>query len=102
MASFYDQISANKRNSYVLMLAVLALTFAAIYSFSYLLIGGGAIGLGISVALSVLYIAISYSYADKLVLSISGAREAKKGEFPYLVNVVEGLSIAAGVPMPKV
>jgi heat shock protein HtpX len=33
---------------------------------------------------------------------MSGAKEAQKPEHAYLINTVEGLSIAAGIPMPKV
>jgi len=100
--SFYDQIDANKRNSYFLMFAVFALVFAAVYAFSYLFLDAGPLGFGIGAILSAAYILFSYSYADKIVLSLSGAREARKNEFPYLVNVVEGLSIAAGIPTPKI
>lgn len=102
MSSFYDQIDANKRNSYLLMLVVFALVFAAVYAFSYLFLDAGPVGFGIGAVLSAAYIFLAYSYADKVVLSLSGAREAQKNEFPYLVNVVEGLSIAAGIPMPKI
>ena len=101
-SSFYDQISTNKRNSYLLMFAVFALVFAAVYAFSYLFLDAGPLGFGIGAILSAAYIFLAYSYADKVVLSLSGAREAQKGEFPYLVNVVEGLSIAAGIPTPKI
>lgn len=100
--SFYDQIDANKRNSYLLMAAVFALSFATVYAFSYVFIGPDGIFFILSAVLSAAYIWLSYSYADRVVLSLSGAREAHKGEFPHLVNVVEGLSIAAGIPTPKI
>jgi len=102
MASFYDQIAANKRNSYLLLIVVFALVFAALYGFSLMFFGGDWLGLIVSVVLSAIYIAVTYSFSDQIVLSLSGAREAQKNEFPYLVNVVEGLSIAAGTPAPKI
>lgn len=102
MASFYDQIEANKRNSYLLVFVVFALAFAALYGFSLMLFGGDELGFSISVVLSIVYIAVTYFFSDRIVLSLSGAREAQKGEFPYLLNVVEGLSIAAGIPVPKI
>jgi len=102
MVSFYDQIAANKRNSYILAAVVLALVFAALYAFSYIFLDAGPFGLALSAILAVAYIAITYSLSDKIVLSISGAREARKEEYPYLVNIVEGLSIAAGIPAPKI
>lgn len=100
--SFYDQIDANKRNSYFLMAGVFALAFASVYAFSYVFIGPDDIFFILSAVLSGAYIWLSYSYADRVMLSLSGARAAHKGEFPYLVNVVEGLSIAAGIPTPKI
>ncbi len=44
----------------------------------------------------------SYWFSDKIVLSMTGARVATREEFPDLWNVVENLSITAGLPMPKV
>lgn len=102
MASFYDRIGENKRNSAIIVLLVFALVFAAVYAFSYLLFGDSIEGFAIGALASAAYIGITYFYADKIVLSVSGAREAQKGEFPHLVNSVEGLSIAAGIPVPKI
>lgn len=46
---------------------------------------------------------LSYWYSDKIVLRIAGAREvAKKSDYPELYRIVENLSIAAGLPMPKI
>ncbi|OGP66667.1 MAG: zinc metalloprotease HtpX, partial [Deltaproteobacteria bacterium RBG_13_53_10] len=39
--------------------------------------------------------------SDKIVLAMSKARPVTKEEFPYLYNVVEGLTIAAGLPPPR-
>ncbi len=59
---------------------------------------------------SILYIAVliavvmnvgSYWYSDKLVIKMTGAVPATKAEYPVLWNVVENLSITAGLPMPK-
>ena len=101
-SSFYDQIASNKRNSYLLILVVFALVAATVYAFIYLFFGAGDTGFVLGIILAAIYITATYFYADKIVLSMAGAREAKKGEFPYLLNVVEGLSIAAGIPTPKI
>lgn len=45
---------------------------------------------------------ISYWYSDKIVLSMSGAKEAVHDEYTDLYHVVENLSITAGLPMPKI
>ena len=103
MASFYDQISANKRNSYILIVVIFALVSVAVYAFTLLFFGDSDLGFWLAMALSLCYIAISYFFADRIMLSISGAREAQKGEFPYLVNTVEGVCIAAGLKtVPKI
>jgi len=102
MANFFDLAAENQRNSYVLMFAVFIITFAAAFGFSFMFFGDNPFGLFLSVLLSAAYISITYFASDRIVLSLSGAREAQKGEFPYLVNVVEGLSLAAGVPAPKI
>jgi len=44
----------------------------------------------------------SYQYGDQVVLSSTGARPADGREYQYLRDTVEGLSIAAGVPVPKI
>ena len=44
----------------------------------------------------------SYWWSDKIVLSMSGAKEAKHDEYTDLYHIVENLSITAGLPMPKV
>jgi heat shock protein HtpX len=45
---------------------------------------------------------VSYWFSDKIVLSISGAKEASKEEFYDLYTSVENLTITTGLPMPKV
>ncbi|MEK7462433.1 MAG: M48 family metalloprotease [Patescibacteria group bacterium] len=44
----------------------------------------------------------SYWFSDKLVIKMTGAQPATKASHPMLWNVVENLSITAGLPMPKV
>jgi heat shock protein HtpX len=44
----------------------------------------------------------SYYYSDKIVLSMSGARPADEREHRDLIESVENLSIASGLPKPKV
>lgn len=44
----------------------------------------------------------SYYYSDKIVLAMSHARPAEREEYAHLVNSVEGLALAAGIPVPKI
>lgn len=66
-----------------------------------------ALGYGLSLAGVMLIISglmsfTSYYYSDKIVLSMSGAREIKEKDNPDFYHAVENLSIASGLPMPKV
>jgi len=64
-------------------------------------LGMGTEGLIFAVILAVGMTVGSYYYSDKIVLAMSKARPVTKEEFPYLYNVVEGLTIAAGLPPPR-
>jgi heat shock protein HtpX len=55
-----------------------------------------------SVILILIYTWSSYQYGDQVVLSSTGAKPAEGNEFVYLNNITEGLSLAAGMPPPKV
>jgi len=102
MASFYDRMEENRRNSYILIALVFGVCLAAVWGFSLMFFGDSIFGFVLGALFSGGYVAVTYFAADGMILSVSGAREAKKEEFPHLVNVVEGLSIAAGVPTPKI
>src|SRR5450759_4607778 len=62
--------------------------------------GCGNWGLAIALAIALVMAWSSYWYSDKLVLAISHARPVGKETEPYIVNTVEGLAIAAGLPVP--
>lgn len=56
----------------------------------------------IAVAFSIGMNVASYWFSDKIVLSMTGAREAARSEFFDFYTIVENLSITAGLPMPKI
>lgn len=56
----------------------------------------------ISIILALVMNVGSYWFSDKLVLSMTRARPITRAESPDLWNIVENLSITAGLPMPKV
>jgi heat shock protein HtpX len=103
--TFYAQISANRRNSFLMaafVVVLLALLGAAI---GYAVTGSttGAIGVtGIAMLLGAGSGALTYFAGDALVLAVSQAREVDESQAPKLMNVVRELSIAANIPMPKV
>jgi heat shock protein HtpX len=95
----YEQIASNKRRSFLLVLFFLALIFVLAWLFDQM-VGMGKVGLVAAVVIAVAMTIGSYYASDKIVLAMSKARPVTKEEYPYLYNVVEGLSIAAGLTTP--
>jgi heat shock protein HtpX len=103
--TFYDQISANRRNSIFLAAFVVLLLAALGFAIGFAWTGdprGGVLALAIAVGLGSLSGAFTYFAGDSLVLTVSGAHEVSEADAPQLLNVVREMSIAANVPMPKV
>ena len=104
-ASFYDQISANRRNSFLLALVVVVFLAALGFSIGYALTGSAGGGIGttvIAIVVGTLAALGSYFAGDQLVLAASQAKEVDETSAPQLINVVREMSIAANVPMPRV
>ena len=104
-SSFYDQISANKRNSFLLAAGVIAIFAVLGFTIGYAIVGTpeGAVGvLGLALGIGAISGVGSYFAGDKLVLAVSGAREVDATVAPQLMNVVQEMAIAANVPMPRV
>jgi heat shock protein HtpX len=95
----YEQITRNKVRSILLILAALILAGGLGYLFGYLL-GGGVFGLVVALGIAAVMSFASYRYGDRIVLRVSRARPADPQQYPQLHNIVEGLSIAAGMPKP--
>ncbi|MBI2588390.1 M48 family metalloprotease, partial [Candidatus Berkelbacteria bacterium] len=56
----------------------------------------------LAVILAISQALISYYYADKITLAISGAKEIKREENPTIHRLVENLAITAGLPKPRI
>lgn len=96
-----SEIGANKRKTFFIMLCFVLFFFMV----SYVL--GRALGYGLSFAGMMLIISglisfFSYFYSDKLVIASSGAKEVTRNDYRDFYTTVEDMSIAAGIPMPKV
>ena len=107
--TFYSEESANRRNSF--LLAIIVIAFLAVFGFVIgFSIGYGsgdevAFGIGalvIAVGIGSLSALFSYYGGDKLVLSSSHAQAVTQEQAPQLYNVINEMAVAAGVPMPKV
>ncbi|MFM7271104.1 MAG: M48 family metalloprotease [Actinomycetes bacterium] len=96
----FDQISANKRRTWLLLVGfglLIALVTAAV-SFLFRL---GTIGFAFAVVFAVATSWASYWCSDRLALAAAGARPADGPEYARYHNLVEGLCIAAGIPKPR-
>jgi len=96
----YDQIAWNKFRSTALIGVFVLLVLAVGWAFGHAT-GWGYAGLILALVVSFAMAWGSYWYSDRIVLAMSHARPVDRDREPYLVNVVEGLSIAAGLPVPK-
>jgi heat shock protein HtpX len=100
--TFYDQISKNKWKSALLVSVFIALILALGFFVGYIWGPERAlIGLIIATVVATIMAFTSYYQSDKIALAAAGARQVTREEFPYYVNTVEGLAIAAGLPAPR-
>jgi heat shock protein HtpX len=100
MSTIYTEQSRNTRRTWFLMTLFLVIIIALGYFISYYYNSPGI--LYFAIIFSLFMNILSYWYSDKIVLSISGAKEALHDEYTDLYHIVENLSITAGLPMPKV
>ncbi|MBK5225690.1 MAG: zinc metalloprotease HtpX [Thermoleophilia bacterium] len=98
----YEQISKNKRLSYVLIVVMTAFLIVFGFSIGYAATGVGWFGIVIAVAIAVAMTLTSYYKGDKIALATSHARQVTHDEAPQLFNVVEEMAIASGNPVPAV
>jgi len=99
--SFFDAIEQNKRNSIILIFAVIAIFLALIWVISEVF-DYGICGYLLGFFCLAIYLLGAYYAGDKVILALAGAKEIKHEDNPYIYNVVEGLAIAAGIPKPKI
>ncbi len=100
MLNVYEQVDRNKRKSLLVML------FFTIFvaGFAYILGKASGYGLswvGIALVFSGLMSYVSYYFSDKIILTMSGAREADRKKDFNFYTVAENLAMAAGLPKPK-
>lgn len=95
----FDQIALNKMKStmlvagFVLFVLLIGWVFGEVSDF-------GPAGLGCALLFAFFSAFGSYWYSDRIVLGLSRARPVSRESEPYIVNTVEGLAIAAGLPVP--
>lgn len=96
----YKQIAENKRNTVLIFLGFIALIsiigggFAYIYDDPSIMIT--------STIVALIYAVIQYFFSTQLAIMMTGAKKANRRDNRRLYNIVENLTITAGLPMPEV
>ena len=104
--TFYTLIARNRRNSF-LLIAGFMVFFVAIGLLIGQVWGGGDwtfswVVAGIAAFIAGVLTLMSFFGGSSAILAMSRAKQIRKADDPQLFNVVEELSLAAGLPMPKV
>jgi heat shock protein HtpX len=97
----YDQVTANKRRSILLIAGFVVFVVLVVGAFDYVL-GGGFYGVAIAAPLAAGTAFLSYWKSDSIALAMSRAKPADPVQYARLHNVVEGLCIASGLPKPRI
>ncbi len=101
MAEMFSEVNRNKWNSFFLIsIFIVIITFIGLGLGNFW--GNIYAGAILAAIFAFFYTLIVFNTGDKMILSMSGAKEAKKQDYPHLYHSVEGLAIAAGIPMPKI
>jgi heat shock protein HtpX len=101
--NFDDQISRNKWKTFLLMFVIFSVIVLLGYVISLAYDPGLFLTIMIfSIIISISYLLISYYNSDKIALASVGAKEIHhEGSYHQYYDLVEGLTIASGLPMPK-
>jgi len=97
----YNEITKNKRKT-VLLIAIFAVVIILLGWAFGMYWGDPNIGIVIATIVATIMVLIGYYKGDKVSLLTAGAKKATREDNFKLYTYVENLSIAAGVPMPKV
>lgn len=97
----FESITKNKVKTFFIITFFIIFVMALVYFISLWLFEDSYIAVAIAFILALISSLISYFTCDKMVLSLNGARIATKEEFLQLNEILEGLCIAANLPLPK-
>jgi heat shock protein HtpX len=100
--SFYEQISRNNRKSILLVVLIFVVLIVLSYFIGIIFEEFFFIILIFGIIISISYILIGYYKSDKIALASVNAKLASENEYRQLHHIVEGLSIASGLPKPKI
>lgn len=106
MVNAFDEVASNKWKSYFLIFTFAVIIIGIGYVFGLVYGGGNQFVIisfmFIAFVISIVMSLVSYFWGDKAALEISKARLANRRDHAHYINSVEGLSIAAQLPVPKI
>lgn len=97
----FESITKNKVKTFFIITFFIIFVMALVYFISLWLFEDSYIAVAFALIMSLISSLVSYFTCDKMVLSLNGARIATKEEFLQLNEILEGLCIAANLPLPK-
>lgn len=100
--SFHDQIQKNKLKS-IFLIAIIFIVFLILgYLISFAVDPSYFFFIMIlAIIFSLLYVVVSYYNSDKIALASVNAKPASKEKHRMFFHAVESMSLASGLPMPK-
>lgn len=97
----FESITKNKVKTFFIITFFIIFVMALVYFISLWLFEDSYIAVAFALIMSLISALVSYFTCDKMVLSLNGARIATKTKFLQLNEILEGLCIAANLPLPK-
>jgi heat shock protein HtpX len=94
--------AANRRKTIGLLMGMGALMWFVVYAAMSYFGGTGAGIVPIAVGISLVSVWGAYYGSDKLVLTMTGAKLIQESDNPKLFDLIQEITIASGLPMPKV
>ena len=100
--SFRELQQSNKRKTVGLLLGMAVLIWLISYAaLTYFGMSGVGV-IPVAVGISLITVWGSYYSSDSLVVRMTGARIIQEADNPKLFNLIQEVTIASGLPMPKV
>lgn len=96
----YKLIAANKRNTVLIMIGFIIFIGAIGFLFAY--VYNDWIIAAEVLIISAVYALFQYFAASKLAVAMTGAKKIEKKDNRRLYNIVENLSLTAGLPTPEI
>jgi heat shock protein HtpX len=94
--------AANRRKTIGLLMGMGALMWVVVYAALTYFGGTGAGIVPIAVGISLVSVWGAYYGSDRLVLTMTGAKLIQESDNPKLFDLIQEITIASGLPMPKV